>query len=206
MAKGGISGLAVTVAAVGGYLVYAGIRDVPLIDGLREIIGGKTPTGRPQTKTAVWSGGSAVGSVAADMAGVLGSYALPGVQPHAQLALREIGGAFGIKTIGGFRASDLDHGRGLAGDVMTDNVSGSGINTPLNQRVAAYGHAHRDRLGLTYIIADMRIASASQGWTWRTYKPITNTGDFRHVRHVHFSFKPIWTYKPPTTGGGPRAV
>lgn len=204
--KSGISGLAVSVAAVGGFLVYAGIRDVPLIEGLREIISGKTPTGREQKRTAVWSGGSTVGSVAADMAGVLGSYALPGVQPHAQLALREIGGAFGIKTIGGFRASNLDHGRGLAGDVMTDNVTGNGINTSLNQRVAAYGYAHRERLGLTYIIADMKIASASKGWVWRTYNPITNTGDFRHVRHVHFSFKPIHTYKPPSTGGGPRAV
>lgn len=204
MAKGGISGLAVSVAAVGGYLVYAGIQDVPLIEGLREIIGGKVPTGRPQKKTAVF--GSAVGSAAADMAGVMGSYALPGVQPHAQLALREIGGAYGIKTIGGFRVSELDHGRGLGGDVMTDNVTGSGINTPLNQRVAAYGHAHRERLGLTYIIADMRIASASKGWTWRPYNPITNTGDFRHERHVHFSFKPIHTYRPPTVSGGPRAV
>lgn len=204
MAKGGISGLAVTVAAVGGYLVYAGIKDVPLIEGLREVIAGKVPTGRPQTKTA--SFGSAVGSGAADMAGVMGSYALTGVQPHAQLALREIGGAFGIKTIGGYRASDLDHGRGLAGDVMTDNVTGSGINTPLNQRVAAYGYAHRERLGLTYIIADMQIASASKGWVWRPYKPITNTGDFRHVRHVHFSFKAVHTYRPRPTGGGPQAV
>ncbi len=202
--KGGISGLAVAVAGVGGYLVYAGIRDVPLIDGLREIIAGQTPTGRPQKQTAVW--GRAVGDAAADMAGVMGSYALPGVQPHAQLALREIGGAYGIKTIGGFRASDLDHGRGLAGDVMTDNVSGSGRNYALNQRVAAYGYAHRDRLGLTYIIADMKIASASKGWVWRDYKPITNSGDFRHERHVHFSFKPIHTYKPPTTTGGPKAI
>lgn len=203
MANGGISGTAVTVAAVGGYLVYAGIKDVPLIDGLREIIGGKVPTGRPQTKTAVFSPGSAVGSAAADMAGVLGSYALPGVQPHVRLAANEIGGAYGLKNIGGFRASDLDHGRGLGLDLMTDT---GGINTPLNQRVAAYCYAHRERLGLTYIIHDMLIASASKGWTWRTYKPITSSGDFRHVRHVHASFKAIWTYKPPTTGGGPKAV
>lgn len=204
--KGGISGLAVAVAGVGGYLVYAGIRDVPLIEGLREIVGGKTPTGRPQKQTANWSVGRSVGDAAADFAGVMGSYALPGVQPHAQLALREIGGAFGIKTIGGFRVSDLDHGRGLAGDVMTDNVTGNGKNTALNQRVAAYGYAHRERLGLTYIIADMKITSASKGWVWRDYKPITNTGDFRHERHVHFSFKAIHTYKPPPTTSGNRAI
>lgn len=201
--KGGISGLAVAVAAAGGFLVYAGIKDVPLLEGLREIIGGKTPTGREQKKTAVWTGGSAVGAGAADMAGVMGSYALPGVQPHVRMAANEIGGAYGIKSIGGFRPSDLDHGRGLAVDVMTDN---GGINTPLNQRVAAYGYAHRERLGLTYIIADMKIASASKGWVWRPYKPITSSGDFRHVRHVHFSFKAVHTYRPRPTGGGPQAV
>lgn len=201
--RGGISGLAVAVAATGGFLVYAGIKDVPLLDGLREIISGKTPTGRAQKTTAVWSGGSAVGAGAADMAGVLGSYALPGTQPHVRLAANEIGGAFGLKNIGGFRVSDLDHGRGLALDLMTDS---GGINTALNQRVAAYCYAHRERLGMTYIIHDMLIASASKGWTWRTYNPITNTGDFRHVRHVHASFKAIHTYKPPTSGGGPRAV
>lgn len=202
--KGGISGLAVSVAAVGGFLVYAGIRDVPLIEGLREIIGGKVPTGRAQKATAVWSGGAAVGDAAADMAGVLGSYALPGVQPHVRLAANEIGGAYGLKSIGGFRIGPPDHGNGCAIDAMTD--LGGKINTPLNQRVAAYGYAHRERLGLTYIIADMKIASASKGWVWRDYKPITNQGDFRHVRHVHFSFKKIWTYKPRPTGGGPQAV
>lgn len=203
MAKGGISGLAVTVAAVGGYLVYAGIKDVPLIEGLREVIAGKTPTGRPQTKTAVWSGGSAVGAGAADMAGAMASFALPGVQPHVRLATNEIAGAFGITSVGGFRVGPPDHGNGCATDVMTDK---GGINYALNQKVAAYGYAHRVRLGLTYIIADMKIASASKGWVWRDYKPITNQGDFRHVRHVHFSFKMIHKYVPRPTGGGPQAV
>lgn len=45
----GISGLAVFVATVGGFLVYVGIRDVPVLQGLREIIKGKIPTSRPQT-------------------------------------------------------------------------------------------------------------------------------------------------------------
>ncbi len=48
MADSGISGLAVAAAGVGAFLVYAGIKDVPTISGLREIIRGKTPTGRPQ--------------------------------------------------------------------------------------------------------------------------------------------------------------
>lgn len=49
MAKsGGIPGLAVAFATVGGFLVYIGIRNVPLQKGLREIVKGDTPTPRPK--------------------------------------------------------------------------------------------------------------------------------------------------------------
>jgi len=51
----GISGLAVALATAGGFLVYAGIRDVPLLDGARELVQGKIPTPRP--KPADSSGG-----------------------------------------------------------------------------------------------------------------------------------------------------
>ena len=56
MSNGGISGLAVAVTAVGGFLVYAGIKDVPLQDGLREILAGKTPVGRAPKATAQFGG------------------------------------------------------------------------------------------------------------------------------------------------------
>jgi len=197
--KGGISGLAVTVAAVGGFLVFAGIKDVPLLDGLREIISGKIPTGREQKRTAQFPEGGVSGtSVPSDP----GNYTLGAVQPHVRLALNEIGGAFGIKNIGGFRAGDLDHGRGLAGDVMVDNAGGKAKG----DQVAAYAYANRERLGLTYIIWWMRIASASRGWTWRAYSPITNSGDYRHEKHVHLSFKAIHTYRPPASSGPIKAV
>lgn len=45
--SGGISGIGVAVATAGGFLLYAGIRDVNLLTGLREIVGGKTPTPTP---------------------------------------------------------------------------------------------------------------------------------------------------------------
>lgn len=51
----GISGLAVALAAGGGFLVYAGLKDVPLLDGARELVQGKIPTPRP--KPAGSSGG-----------------------------------------------------------------------------------------------------------------------------------------------------
>lgn len=48
MAKsGGISGLGVTMVAAGGYLVYAGVRKVPFLDGLRSLAQGKLPAGAP---------------------------------------------------------------------------------------------------------------------------------------------------------------
>ena len=51
MAKGGgISGLAVAMATVGGFFVYIVVRNVPVLQGLREILKGQTPTARP-TKT-----------------------------------------------------------------------------------------------------------------------------------------------------------
>jgi len=204
MAKGGISGLAVAVAAVGGYLVYAGVKDVPLIEGLREVIGGQTPTGRAQKRTAEFGSGASGGVSGTSVPADPGKYTLGVVQPHVRLAAAEIGGAFNLDSIGGFRAGPPDHGNGCALDCMTDK--GGKQNLTLNQQVAAYAFAHRERLGLTYIIHDMLIASASKGWVWRTYKPITNTGDFRHVRHVHLSFKIIWTYRPKPSGGGPKAV
>lgn len=52
MAKGGgISGLAVAMATVGGFFVYIGVRNVPVLQGLREILKGQTPTGRPKRTT-----------------------------------------------------------------------------------------------------------------------------------------------------------
>lgn len=46
MADKGVSGLGVAVATAGAFLVYVGIRDVPVLQGLREIVGGELPKGR----------------------------------------------------------------------------------------------------------------------------------------------------------------
>lgn len=44
--SGGISGLAVGLAGVGGWLLYAGLKNVPLFTGLRDIAAGKVPTSK----------------------------------------------------------------------------------------------------------------------------------------------------------------
>lgn len=46
MAARGISGLAAGLGAAGLYLMYAGIRDVPIVDGLRELANGRIHPGR----------------------------------------------------------------------------------------------------------------------------------------------------------------
>lgn len=50
---GGISGLAVFLATVGGFLVYIGIRDVPVQQGLREILKGEIPTSRAKRAATI---------------------------------------------------------------------------------------------------------------------------------------------------------
>lgn len=51
--SGGFSGVALTTATVGGLLVYFGVKNVPVLEGLREFLKGKTPTPRPATRTTL---------------------------------------------------------------------------------------------------------------------------------------------------------
>jgi cell wall-associated NlpC family hydrolase len=51
VARSSISGLGVALATAGGLLVYTGIRNVALVDGLRDVIGGKPPGTTPGTPT-----------------------------------------------------------------------------------------------------------------------------------------------------------
>ena len=61
--KSGISGLGVAMAASGAFLMYAGIRDVPLLEGARELLAGKLPAGNPPTQTVIdWNAGSELGA------------------------------------------------------------------------------------------------------------------------------------------------
>lgn len=53
MAERGVSGLGVTMAAAGGFLIFVGIRRVPITQGLREILRGQVPTGTPPVKAEV---------------------------------------------------------------------------------------------------------------------------------------------------------
>lgn len=53
MASGGISGVAVGIVTAGGFLVYTGIKNVKVQDGLRQIMSGQAIAEGPQTVTDV---------------------------------------------------------------------------------------------------------------------------------------------------------
>jgi hypothetical protein len=53
----GVSGVAVTFVALGAYLAYAGIRNVPVLEGLRELLKGSIPTAREPVDSGIdWEG------------------------------------------------------------------------------------------------------------------------------------------------------
>lgn len=88
MASGpGISALGIGVATAGAYLIYVGINDLTLVDGLRDITGGKLPSGKKASadgsgsidQAALQTGaGSALDRARARLAGI-GSAAGSGV-------------------------------------------------------------------------------------------------------------------------------
>lgn len=62
MPGAGISGVAVGAITVGGFLVYTGVTNVPILDGLRQILKGKAITPGPQTTTDLSAPGAALGA------------------------------------------------------------------------------------------------------------------------------------------------
>lgn len=71
----GMSGLAVAMAAVGAYAVYAGINGIPFAEGLRDIVSGKLPAPRaPKVTQVSWqAAGGAVAGGAGGAGGATGS-------------------------------------------------------------------------------------------------------------------------------------
>lgn len=114
--------------------------------------------------------------------GPRGDYRLPGVQPWVLDAANEVGGKFGIKSIGGVgkRPNKSDHPGGLALDFMAGGAKGD--------QLASYVQANAKRLGITYLIYKQRIWSvgrAGEGWRLMNDRgsPTAN-----HMDHVHVSF------------------
>lgn len=95
------------------------------------------------------------------------------------------GGASGIRRIANsFHPSYIAGHRDPQGGPAFD-IGSSGQK---NSNIANALRSNHGKLGLRYVISRMKIASARSGWRWRAYTPITGSGDFRHVGHVHVSY------------------
>lgn len=102
-----------------------------------------------------------------------------GLRGNAILVYAAVRAQFGITTIGGYRAGDMDHGTGHAVDVMV------GGNSGLGDAVAAYVLANRGSFNVKYIIWKQRIWLPEFGY-WR---PMADRGSVtaNHYDHVHVS-------------------
>jgi TP901 family phage tail tape measure protein len=119
-----------------------------------------------------------------------------------------LGGAGGKKMSGGIVAIARRLGASyVAGhrDPQGGPAYDLGSSGARNNAIANALRANHARLGLRYVISQMRIASARSGWNWRRYTPITNQGDFRHVGHVHVSYRKGGVINEPVFGWGQKS-
>jgi TP901 family phage tail tape measure protein len=107
-----------------------------------------------------------------------------GVESHVERAGRMIEEQFGVKDIGGYRATARDkkgHPAGLALDAMVgkDRLKG--------KEIAEWAIANREQLGVSYVIWDQHINSGS-GW-----RKMADRGSDteNHKDHPHIQFHPM---------------
>lgn len=181
----GLSGIAVAFLGLGTYLVWAGIRDVAPLDGLRSVLRGEvppsrspgTPYGGPSAEEAGADEDDSAAAPASSRGGRRGGCGGPlGLCGFAALAYPVLKGRFGNLEMGGYRdkgsVANSDHPFGKAIDIMTtdNNTAQSIIRTA------------RATVGLKYWIWDNQIAS-SPSWNPRPYD-----GPSPHTDHVHLSY------------------
>lgn len=80
---GGISGGAVAMATAGAFLLYIGIQDVGIRDGLKSIAGGALPVGKPKTNAALDKANASVNQAATASTTPVGSVS---GGPHPELS------------------------------------------------------------------------------------------------------------------------
>lgn len=171
----GISGLAVFLGTTGVYLAYAGIKNVGLTDGLRDLLQGKVPEGN--TKPYVPVGGptseSQVGVESAE--GGLGgpvpesaTRLVPGtsIRVHTSIYGRVVMMVAAAKAVGltldgwGWRSVDEQRKRRAELGYTSDSqASGSGGRTP----AARPGHSMHER-GLAIDFKGMQ--KGDRAYTW----------------------------------------
>lgn len=169
---GGVSGVAVLFAATGLYLVYVGIKDVPILTGLQDLLRGRRPAeaaGTPYqgVAAAVAAAGPATTGVSSTDSATFNNLGLVG---YAAQALPKLRAAYPSLTMYG-RADrpdnpTSDHPKGLAIDIMTTNRL---MHAAIIQRALFLP-------GFKYYCSDLVPGGA-------------NCPGNKHRDHVHLSFK-----------------
>lgn len=167
------------LAAGGIYLVYAGIRDVPVIDGLRDLLRGTRPTERAGQSYGGPTPDEVFGGLGSQLAAATGANANDlGLVGSAALAYPILRASFpDLEMLGrGERPNNpsSDHPHGAAIDVMTTNDATA-------QRVI---RLFKGTVGAHYWIWNRRIGDVDQLWASRPY-----SGDSPHTDHVHLSWR-----------------
>lgn len=174
----GTPGAAVLIGALALWFVYVGVRDVPVLEGLRQLLRGEQPVpGRAHEAFKTVPTSSTQG-FARSSGGAPGDTGIDRLVGNAALAYPRLKALFPSLTFGGWRSTgsvpNSDHPRGLALDIMH----------PTSLQAAQIIQAFLPMPGAKYWIWDRRIASADQGWRPRPYG-----GPNPHTDHVHLSFR-----------------
>lgn len=134
----GISGTAVTIAAVGGLLIWSGVNNTNLLDSLREIIAGKAPTKGEQKSTAPPTGGSGGGYIPPSGGG--GNQNIVNIAASYKGHPYVFGGGHGTvcpsggMDCSGFASCVLNRAGKMKGTLTTDGFSRWGISVPFADR------------------------------------------------------------------------
>ena len=183
----GLSGAALFVGIGGLYLAYAGLRDVPLVEGLRSLLKGERPTETSRTFAPVSMAGVAAAegdSAEAGSVNSAGDTGIDGLKGNARIAYTILRMAFPGLTYGGWRArgsvASSRHPLGLAIDVKGGPFAqGPAAADPTARRVIAL---FKTTPGARTWIWNRQVASAPN-WTAHPYD-----GPSDHTDHVHLDW------------------
>lgn len=112
------------------------------------------------------------------------TYNSTGMQPKAAAFQSQVGNAFGISDVGGYRAGDQDHGKGLAVDVMVNSAA-------QGDQVAQYAVDNIANNDIAYVIWQQRFYAPVNNiyGPANTWNPMPDRGSAtqNHMDHVHVS-------------------
>lgn len=183
----GLSGAALTVGVLGLYLAYAGVRDVPLVEGLRSLLRGQAP---PSAKAGPSWAPITMAEIAtqegdspgADPGAISGDSGIARLKGYAALGYPVIKAAFPHLHAGGYRPTgsvpNSRHPRGLAID-WSGGVFGQGPSAADATAKRLIG-VFKATPGARCAIWNRHSYCRANGWAAKPY-----SGPSPHTDHVH---------------------